>query len=69
MSDGIHIQSHDTGNQPVDGDSMTRDQAQELYEFVGFAAPFVVVVRKSDRQKGILEFTHNPRVYFNFQAV
>jgi hypothetical protein len=48
-------------------DSMTTDQMRELYEVVGFAAPYVVVTRKSDRQKGTLEFTHAPRRYFNFQ--
>jgi hypothetical protein len=32
----------------------------------GFAAPFVVVTRKADGVKGTLEFTHNPRFYFNF---
>jgi hypothetical protein len=32
----------------------------------GFMAPFVIVTRKSDGAKGSLEFTHNPRFYFNF---
>ena len=32
----------------------------------GFMAPFVIVTRKSDGAKGSLEFTHSPRVYFNF---
>ena len=43
---------------------------QELaadFNVVGFAAPFVVVVRKSDGVKGSMEFTHSPRYYFNFQ--
>ena len=37
-------------------------------EFVveGFLAPFVVVQRKSDGQRGSLEFQHEPRFYFNF---
>jgi hypothetical protein len=30
-------------------------------------APFVVVRRLSDGQKGSLEFQHHPRFYFNFQ--
>ena len=34
---------------------------------VGFMAPLVVVKRKSDGQKGSLEFQHNPRFYFHFQ--
>ena len=35
---------------------------------VGFMAPLVVVKRKIDGQKGSLEFQHQPRLYFNFQA-
>lgn len=44
-------------------DELTRD-----FEVLGFAAPFVVVRRRSDGQKGSLEFTHSPRVYFRFEA-
>jgi hypothetical protein len=44
------------------------DQLGEHFTVMGFAAPFVVVVRKSDGVKGSLEFTHHPRLYFNFQA-
>ena len=62
----INIQAHDTGNEPTDGE-YTTDQARAEFEFVGFAAPFVVVVRKSDNVKGTLEFKHHPRVYFDFQ--
>ena len=43
---------------------------QELareFEVLGFLAPFVVVRRKSDGQKGSLEFQHHPRFYFRFQ--
>ncbi len=32
----------------------------------GFLAPFVSVTRKSDGKRGTLEFTHSPRLYFNF---
>jgi hypothetical protein len=45
----------------------TDDLARD-FEVIGFAAPFVVVKRKSDGVKGSLEFTHSPRVYFNFVA-
>jgi hypothetical protein len=48
-----------------------RWSTQELgrdFEVIGFEAPFVVVTRKSDGQKGSLEFTHTPRYYFNFVA-
>lgn len=41
-------------------------ELQRDFEVIGFAAPFVVVKRKSDGVKGSLEFTHSPRVYFNF---
>ena len=36
------------------------------FDVLGFMAPFVVVRRKSDGQKGSLEFQHDPRFYFNF---
>ena len=42
-------------------------ELQEDFTVVGFGAPFVVVVRKSDNKKGSLEFTHAPRKYFNWQ--
>lgn len=45
----------------------TTEQLQQDFSVIGFAAPFVVVRRKSDGQKGTLEFTHSPRVYFNFE--
>ena len=43
--------------------------AEELraeFEVVGFMAPFLGVRRKSDGQKGSLEFQHHPRFYFSF---
>ncbi len=42
-------------------------QLTEAFEVVGFAAPFVVVRRRSDGVLGSLEFQHQPRLYFNFQ--
>ena len=46
----------------------TWDTSELTRDFIvhNFAAPFVVVTRKSDMQKGVLEFTHNPRRYFGF---
>jgi len=35
------------------------------FEVAGFMAPFVVVRRRSDGEKGSLEFQNNPRFYFN----
>ena len=44
---------------------------QELgrdFDVIGFAAPLVVVRRKSDGQKGSLLFQARPRFYFGFDA-
>jgi hypothetical protein len=41
-------------------------QLSEDFEVIGFLAPFVVVRRKSDGQKGSLTFQHSPRFYFDF---
>jgi hypothetical protein len=43
------------------------DEVRELFEVHSFLAPFVLVTRKQDGVKGTLEFTHNPRWYFNFK--
>ena len=43
-----------------------QELAQE-FDVLGFLAPFVVVRRKSDGQKGSLEFQHHPRYSFRFQ--
>lgn len=37
------------------------------YEVIGFLAPYVVVVRRTDGRKGSLQFQHQPRYYFNWQ--
>lgn len=44
----------------------TTTEMQNDFSVDGFAAPFVVVVRKSDGQKGSLQFCSNPRYYFAF---
>ncbi len=44
----------------------TKELTKE-FNVLGFQAPYVVVVRKSDGVKGSMEFTHSPRVYFSFQ--
>ena len=43
------------------------EKLQEEFKVIGFMAPFVAFVRKSDEAKGSLEFTHLPRFYFNFK--
>jgi len=41
-------------------------ELQEEFRVLGFLAPYVVALRRSDNVKGSLEFQHNPRFYFNF---
>jgi hypothetical protein len=43
-------------------------ELQRDFEVLGFQAPYVVVRRKADGQKGSLEFANRPREYFNFVA-
>ena len=45
----------------------TQELGQD-FEVLGFAAPLVVVRRRSDGAQGSLFFQHSPRFYFDFQA-
>jgi hypothetical protein len=47
-----------------EGRRWTTDELRAEFEVLGYAAPFVVVRRRSDGQVGTLEFTASPRVYF-----
>jgi hypothetical protein len=49
------------------GRTWTTDELTRKFEVLGFAAPFVVVRRRSDGVTGSLEFTHHPRVYFGWR--
>lgn len=60
----IHV--YDSGRQPQ-GQTWDTKQLQEDFEVLGFGAPFIAVRRRSDGKVGSLEFTHSPRVYWNFQ--
>lgn len=42
------------------------DEIREQFEVASFAAPFIVVRRKSDGAKGSLMFQHSPRFYWDF---
>jgi hypothetical protein len=44
----------------------TQELARD-FQVEGFLAPYVVVRRKSDGQRGSLMFQHNPRLYFGFE--
>jgi hypothetical protein len=49
------------------GDVWSTDELSRDFEVIGFMAPLIVVVRKSDRQKGSMMFQHHPRFYFSFE--
>jgi len=43
-------------------------QLQEDFTVQSFLAPIVFVTRKKDGVSGTMDFTHSPRVYFNWRA-
>ena len=43
------------------------NQLADDFEVLGFGAPLVVAVRKSDRVTGSLYFQHMPRFYWGFE--
>jgi hypothetical protein len=52
-----------------DGEQIwTSSQMQAEFDVIGFAAPLMVVRRKSDQAMGSLMFTHSPRFYFGWVA-
>ncbi len=50
------------------GQVWTTDELAQDFRVLGFAAPLVVVERKSDGVRGSLCFQHRPRFYFGFVA-
>jgi hypothetical protein len=61
--------NHPTAPVPEGAETWTTDELTDQFVVEGFSAPYVVVRRKSDGQRGSLEFTGGgaaPRVYFNF---
>ena len=69
---GIRREMITTGQPAADlaadqGQTWTTAELARDFEVLGFAAPFVVVVRRSDGVTGSLEFTNHPRVYFGWR--
>ena len=50
------------------GQVWNTDEMREDFDALGFMAPYIVVSRKSDGVKGSLQFQHEPRLYYSFQA-
>jgi hypothetical protein len=42
------------------------DEFRATFETIAFAAPFVLVQRRSDGVKGSVMFEHSPRIYHHF---
>jgi hypothetical protein len=65
----INTEPHDTREQMEARYGQVWDSAEVQRDFTvtAFLAPFVGVTRNSDGVEGLLEFTHEPRWYFNFK--
>ena len=50
------------------GEVWDTTELQRDFYVKSFLAPIVIVERKSDGQKGTLDFIHPPRFYYNFRA-
>jgi len=50
------------------GQVWSTEELARDFEVLGFAAPFVVVRRKTDGRAGSLMFQHHPRFYFSFEV-
>ena len=62
LRDELREELKKEGHDPCwDTDELARD-----FEVLGFSMNICVVRRKFDGQKGSLDFTHSPRLYFNF---
>ena len=55
-----------SGKIQPEGHTWTTEQLTQEFKVLGFAAPFVVVERKTDGVRGTLMFQHRPRLYFSF---
>jgi hypothetical protein len=51
-----------------DDPTWTTAQLTADFDVESFLAPYVLVRRKADGQRGTLLFRHSPRIYFGFQA-
>lgn len=50
------------------GQVWNTEELQRDFEVTSFLAPFVGVIRKSDRKEGTMIFQHDPRFYWGFEA-
>lgn len=68
MMSEIKIKDYSTGEMPgTQEQQWTTQELSRDFTVIGFGAPFVVVIRKSDNVRGTLQFNHSPRIYFGFE--
>ena len=51
------------------GEVWTTSELLKEFKVLQFMAPFALVVKKETDESGTVEFSHNPRFYFNFNRV
>jgi hypothetical protein len=64
------INAHPGSREALEAEHGQVWDTQELgrdFDVQGFMAPYVVVRRKADGQRGSLMFQHSPRYFFSFQ--
>lgn len=52
-----------------EGNVWSTDELQNDFNVTSFAAPYCFVTWKCSGVRGTVRFQHNPRLYFDFQAV
>jgi hypothetical protein len=50
----------------IHGQVWDTEQVRADFEVLGFLAPFVLCRRRSDGERGTLQFQHSPRYYYSF---
>jgi len=58
--------NHPVNPAPTGEQTWTTEQMQQEFDVMSFAAGMMFVKRKSDGQRGTLEFNGMPRVYHTF---
>ena len=51
------------------GKAYNTSELSKSFTVEGFMAPYITCIEKSTGKKGVMEFQHSPRFYFNFRPV
>lgn len=49
------------------GNVWNTSEVTQNFEILSFLAPYCAAIRRTDGKKGLLQFQHNPRLYFDFE--